>query len=191
MEKTIINFDASNLTKIKNDKLDISKIESDIEINNVCLTKGGKPWYIVSGEFQYSRYDCSLWEEEILKIKAGGVNTIATYCFWNHHEFEQGKWNFSEDMDLKRFLALCKKHNMYVILRIGPFCHGEVVYGGFPKYVARYPKKRSNDAKYLDWVKLLYAKYYEQSKEFYIQTERFLPFSWKMSLRVKWLTSKG
>lgn len=159
-------FDISVLKPLQNKELDISKVSSDIQINNICLEKDNKPWYVVSGEFQYSRYDSARWEEEILKIKTCGVNTIATYAFWNHHEYEKGCWNFSGDMDVRKFIELCKKHNMYVILRIGPFCHGEVVYGGFPKYVARYPKKRSNDAKYLGWVKELYKRYYDQVKDF-------------------------
>jgi len=33
------------------------------------------------GEFHYARYAESGWEEEILKMKAGGVQVVSTYIF--------------------------------------------------------------------------------------------------------------
>ncbi len=32
-------------------------------------------------------------------------------------------------------IELCGKHNMYAIIRIGPFCHGEVRNGGMPDWL--------------------------------------------------------
>lgn len=159
-------FNATKLKLLKKNHLNISRVDSDINITNVYVEKNAKPWYIISGEFHYSRYDNKFWEEEILKIKAGGVNVIATYCFWNHHEYRKGNWNFDGDMNLFNFISLCQKHGMQVILRVGPYCHGEVVYGGFPKYVFIYPLKRTNNKKYLSWVKELYTRYYNQVSQF-------------------------
>ena len=44
-------------------------------LNSRYLTLDGKPWLPVMGEFHFSRYPEARWEEEILKMKAAGVNT--------------------------------------------------------------------------------------------------------------------
>ena len=41
--------------------------------------------------------------------------------FWNHHEEEEGKFRFDGNRNIRKFLKLCEKHGMYVIVRIGPF----------------------------------------------------------------------
>ena len=69
-------------------------------------------------------------------------------------------------MNLHEFVKECNMQDMYVILRIGPWVHAELKYGGFPKFEQKYKKKRTNDPTYLDWVKNLFSKYYEQVKEF-------------------------
>lgn len=107
-----IVFNVTKLKEIKQGHLHVSEIESDIDITNLYFKKGGKPFYIISGEFQFSRYDNALWEQEILKMKAGGINTIATYTFWNHHERKKGEWTFNGDCDLNRFISLCSKNHM-------------------------------------------------------------------------------
>src|SRR5579883_2685800 len=57
-----------------------------LSVNSRYLMLDGKPWFPVMGEFQYSRYPAEHWEEEILKMKAGGLRIISTYIFWIHHE---------------------------------------------------------------------------------------------------------
>ena len=48
-------------------------------MNSFYVSINGKPAIPVMGEFHYSRYPAEQWEEQILKIKAGGVNVIPTY----------------------------------------------------------------------------------------------------------------
>jgi len=50
------------------------------------------------GEFHFSRYPGAGWDQEILKMKAGGVQIISTYIFWNHIEEVKGAfdWTTSE-----------------------------------------------------------------------------------------------
>ena len=164
-----IVFNVTKLKEIKQGHLNVSEIESDIDITNLYFKKGGKPFYIISGEFQFSRYDNALWEQEILKMKAGGINTIATYTFWNHHERKKGEWTFNGDCDLNRFISLCSKNHMFVILRMGPYSHGEAKNGGFPDWIWKRKDKRTNSEWYLKEVETMYAKYYEQVKEFLYQ----------------------
>ncbi len=80
-------------------------------------------------------YPASYWEESILKMKAGGINTIATYVFWNIHERVEGSFDWQGDLNLKRFLELIEKNGMYAIVRMGPFCHGEIRNGGLPDWI--------------------------------------------------------
>lgn len=74
-------INATIVKELKFEENNIANIDSDIKINNLYIEKSNKPIYIVSGEFQYARYPHNRWKEEIAKIKAGGVNTIQTYCF--------------------------------------------------------------------------------------------------------------
>ncbi len=97
---------------------------------NYYLEKDGQPYFGISGEFHYSRYHCEDWEDEIIKMKMCGITIIPTYVFWNHHEEEQGIFDWEANKDIRRFVELCGKHCLGVILRIGPFAHGEVRNGG-------------------------------------------------------------
>jgi beta-galactosidase len=124
----------------------------DLEINNRYLTLDGKPMLPVMGEFHYSRYPSDEWEDEILKMKAGGVTVVATYIFWIHHEEVEGHWNWEGQRDLRHFVELCAKHGMYVYIRIGPWDHGEVRNGGFPDWLLKNPNVRTNDPAYLAQV---------------------------------------
>ena len=54
--------------------------------NAEYLERNGKPWIMVSGEMHPARYPCEDWEEQILKMKAGGLNTISAYIFPSMHE---------------------------------------------------------------------------------------------------------
>lgn len=54
-----------------------------IAVNSFYMTVNGQPAIPVMGEFHYSRYPAEQWEEQILKMKAGGVNVIPTYVFWS------------------------------------------------------------------------------------------------------------
>lgn len=159
-------FDANHLKPLERNHLNVSRFDGRIQLTNLYIEEDGKPRTYVSGEFHYSRYSSEQWEDEILKMKAGGIDVIATYCFWIHHEYKKGQWNFSGDMDLKKFIALCAKHEMKVLLRVGPYCHGEVLLGGMPAYAFFNPHRRSNHPSYMSIVRTLYTKYYEQVKDY-------------------------
>lgn len=142
----------------------VNSLGVSIEANNYYLLKDGKPWFPVMGEIHYTRYARHMWEDAILKMKAGGIDVIASYAFWIHHEEVEGEFDFSGQRDLRAFLQICKKYEMPVILRIGPWCHGEVRNGGFPDWVQRMPSTRSNDPAYLKYARRIYSQYYDQCK---------------------------
>ncbi|WP_407272034.1 beta-galactosidase [Radiobacillus sp. PE A8.2] len=130
-----------------------------IGFTNFYMTKNNQPVIPVVGEIHFSRFSYLYWEEELLKMKAGGVNIVATYVFWNHHEEEEGEFQWGENRNLRHFIDLCSKHKMPLILRIGPFCHGEVRNGGIPDWIFNKPLEvRSNDPLYLDYANKLYRE---------------------------------
>ena len=136
------------------------------EVDNISLIKNGRRFLPVMGEFHFSRYELEDWEEELLKMRAGGVEIVATYVFWIHHEEKEGEWNFSGCRDLRAFLKVCQKINMPVWLRIGPWAHGECRNGGFPDWIAGNKSfvERTNDPLYLEKVEHFYQKLGEQAK---------------------------
>ncbi len=134
--------------------------------NGQYFLKDGKPWIPVVGEFHFSRYKRALWERELRKIKAQGLDGVAVYVFWNHHEYRRGKFDFSGGNDIREFLRLCRSLGLVAVLRIGPWCHGEVRFGGFPGYVAMMPGARTNAAHYLRCVRRYWRKLFEQVKDF-------------------------
>ena len=130
----------------------------EVGINTQYLTLDGKPWLPVMGEFHYSRFPEQYWDEELLKMKAGGVQVVSTYVFWIHHEEIEGQFDWSGQRNLRRFVELCKDHGLYVFLRIGPYAHGEVRNGGLPDWVVARGATRRNDPQYLTSVR----RYFEQ-----------------------------
>jgi hypothetical protein len=114
------------------------------------------------GEFHYTRYPETYWEEEILKMKASGIDVISTYIFWIHHEEVEGQFDWSGQRNLRKFAELCAKHGMLLYPRIGPWAHGEVRNGGLPDWVLNKSAVRTNDLVYLAEVKQFYSQIGQQ-----------------------------
>ncbi|GLT42924.1 hypothetical protein SLA2020_169010 [Shorea laevis] len=103
------------------------------------LIINGKRELLFSGSIHYTRSTAAMWPKLISMAKKGGLNTIQTYVFWNAHEPEEGKYVFDGDYDLVRFIKLIAEHDMYVILRVGPFIQAEWNHGGFPYWMREVP----------------------------------------------------
>jgi len=113
----------------------------------------GRPAIPVSGEIHFSRLPRSRWEDRLRLMKAGGITVVACYVFWIHHEPVQGKPRFDGNLDVAAFVRLCASVGLDVVLRIGPWAHGEVRNGGFPDWVqAADVGHRTNDPAYLALV---------------------------------------
>jgi hypothetical protein len=128
------------------------------------LTRNGAPWLPVMGEFHYSRTPASQWEAELHKMKAAGIDIVASYVMWNHHEEIEGKFDWSGNRDLHRFIQLAGKAGLDVVVRVGPWAHAEVRYGGIPDWVVNSMPSRSNDPQYMKFVERLYAQIGQQIK---------------------------
>ena len=135
--------------------------------DNVSIMEDGKRIFPIMGEIHYSRVPKKEWAERLLKMKAGGVTLVSSYVIWIHHEEIEGEYDFTGERDLHAFLQTVKDCGMKMLLRIGPWCHGEARNGGFPDWLLHKDyEPRTNDERYFDIVKKWYSTIYEQSKDF-------------------------
>ena len=135
-----------------------------IQVNQRYLTLDGAPWLPVMGEFHFSRFPRERWAEELLKMKAGGINVIATYIFWIHIEEAEGALDWSGDRDLRHFIQLCADLGLYAYPRIGPWAHGECRNGGFPDWLLEKcgSAVRMDAQPYLQYVERFYRAIFAQ-----------------------------
>lgn len=133
-----------------------------IAANSRWLTRDGKPFLPVMGEFHYSRYPAAQWEEELLKMKAAGVTVVASYVIWNQHELAPGTLDWSGERDIRRFVQLCGKHGLMFFLRPGPWAHAETRFGGIPDWVVAGTRVRSDDPAYLAQVDRFWRGLHDQ-----------------------------
>lgn len=136
--------------------------------NSECLTCNDRPILPIMGEFHFSRYPEGEWKTALKKMQQGGVDIVAAYVFWIHHEEAEGEWDFSGRRNLKAFLNCYQEVGMKVWLRIGPWAHGECRNGGFPDWLVKKEKRgelalRTNDPEYLKYVDIFFTKIAEQA----------------------------
>jgi hypothetical protein len=140
-----------------------------LTLDSRSLLRDGKPWVLISGEFHFARCPAAEWRDELLKLKAGAVSVVTTYIFWIHHEEVEGMWDWTGQRDLGKFLRTCKEVGLDVLLRIGPWCHGEVRNGGFPDWLQKLGDSkaiqlRRDEPGYVGYVGKLYARIAQQTK---------------------------
>ena len=112
----------------------------------------GKPFQIISGEMHFARIPREYWHDRLKMAKAMGLNTICTYVFWNYHETEKGKYNFTGNADVAEFVKAAQKEGLWVIIRPSPYACAEWEFGGYPWWLIKEKdlKVRSRDPKFLE-----------------------------------------
>jgi hypothetical protein len=134
-----------------------------ITLDSRSLMLDGKRWMPAMGEFHYARYPESEWREELLKMKAGGIDIVSTYVFWIHHEEIEGQFDWSGRRNLRGFVQLSAELGLKTIVRCGPWDHGEVRNGGFPDWLEQKGwKTRCEDSSYLAKVRIFYGQIAQQ-----------------------------
>jgi beta-galactosidase len=116
----------------------------------------GKAIKIHSGEMHYPRIPKAYWRHRFQMMKAMGLNTVATYVFWNYHETAPGVWDFKTgNKDLAEYIKTAGEEGLYVILRPGPYVCAEWEFGGYPWWLQKNPELeiRTNNEAFLDSCK--------------------------------------
>lgn len=126
------------------------------EVGNKTFLLNNKPFVIKAAEIHYPRIPKEYWEHRIEMSKALGMNTICLYIFWNLHEQEEGKYDFSGNKDVAEFCRLAQKHGMYVIVRPGPYVCAEWEMGGLPWWLLKKQdiRLREQDPYFMERTKL-------------------------------------
>ena len=139
--------------------------DEHIQVNSQYITRDEKPILPVMGEYHFVRDSKDVWPRELAKMKAGGVGIVATYMLWIYHEEIEGQFDFTGDRDLRAFLLCCQNAGLEVMLRIGPWAHGECRNGGFPDWLQESGiPLRTNDPRYMEKARIFYEKVFEQAK---------------------------
>jgi beta-galactosidase len=111
----------------------------------------GSPLQIVCGELHYPRIPRAYWRARLDMARAMGLNTIATYVFWNVHEPQPGRFDFAGSNDLAAFVQLAQAAGLHVMLRAGPYVCAEWDLGGLPAWLLADPaaRLRVNDERFM------------------------------------------
>ena len=122
----------------------------------------GTPEVIASGEIHMARTPQSQWKEQLMRMKSGGLDMVAVYFFWIHHEEIENEYEFGGRRNVSLFLTTANEVGLKVLARIGPWCHGEVRNGGHPDWVLERAQKdgfalRNNNTDYMSYVKRWYT----------------------------------
>jgi len=120
----------------------------------------GKPLQMISGEMHCARIPKEYWRDRMKMAKAMGLNTIGTYVFWNAHEAEQGKYDFSGNNNIAEFIKIAQQEGLWVVLRPSPYACAEWEFGGYPWWLLKDStlKVRSKDPRFVE----AYKKYITQ-----------------------------
>ena len=120
----------------------------------------GEPFKIMSGAIHYFRLRPDEWYHSLYNLKALGFNTVETYIPWNLHEEVEGKFRFSDELDIETFVRLAEELGLYVILRPSPYICAEWEFGGLPAWLLKDKEMRirSADPAFIQKV----ANYYKE-----------------------------
>lgn len=108
-----------------------AKEKRTFEIKDGHFYVNGKVTPILSGEMHYPRIPHQYWRHRLRMMRAMGLNTVATYVFWNLHETEPGKWDFEGDKNLAEYIRIAGEEELMVILRPGPYVCAEWEFGSY------------------------------------------------------------
>ena len=131
----------------------------------------GKPFVVKAAELHYPRIPRPYWEHRIKMCKALGMNTVCLYVFWNIHEQQEGKFDFTGNNDVAEFCRLAQRNGLYVIVRPGPYVCAEWEMGGLPWWLLKKKdiRLREPDPYFMERVKWFERKVGEQLASLTIQ----------------------
>ena len=134
------------------------------EIKGGEFVYDGEPVRVISGEMHYARIPHQYWRHRMQMLKAMGLNAVATYVFWNHHEPAPGVWDFEGDKDLAEYIRTAGEEGLMVILRPGPYVCAEWDFGGYPWWLQNVEgmELRRDNEQFLKYTKLYIDRLYRE-----------------------------
>lgn len=140
-------------------------------VDDKTFLLNSKPFVVKAAELHYPRIPRPYWEHRIKMCKALGMNTVCLYVFWNIHEQQEGRFNFTGNNDVAEFCRLAQRNGLYVIVRPGPYVCAEWEMGGLPWWLLKKKdiRLREPDPYFMERVKLFERKVGEQLASLTIQ----------------------
>lgn len=140
-------------------------------VGDKTFLHNGKPFVVKAAELHYPRIPRPYWEHRIKMCKALGMNTVCLYVFWNIHEQQEGRFDFTGNNDVAEFCRLAQRNGLYVIVRPGPYVCAEWEMGGLPWWLLKKKdiRLREPDPYFMERVKLFERKVGEQLASLTIQ----------------------
>ena len=132
----------------------------DFTVGKNTFLLNGQPFVVKATELHYPRIPRPYWDQRIKMCKSLGMNTICLYVFWNIHEQQEGKYDFTGNNDVAAFCRLAQRNGMYVIVRPGPYVCAEWEMGGLPWWLLKKKdiRLREDDPYFLARVKAFEAE---------------------------------
>ena len=108
---------------------------------------------VILAEYPYYRAAATAWKQNLTALRALGADAITAYVPWRLHEIGDVDGTFAYDFDghshpqrnLMGFVDLAAEAGLLVMLKPGPYVHGEIRLGGLPDRVGRFPSRLSAD----------------------------------------------
>jgi beta-galactosidase len=115
------------------------------KVSRHSLQLNGKDTFLYSGEVHYFRIPKRYWEKHLIALSEAGCNAVSTYVPWSWHEFKEGTFDVTgrthPERDIVGFIALARKHNLYVTVKPGPYVMAETTDQGIPLWLTEtYPE---------------------------------------------------
>lgn len=119
---------------------------TSISYNEQCFLIDSRPFWVLGASMHYCRTNSEVWADRIAAAKQAGFNCIETACPWMIHEPRRGKYEFSGQADVRRFIELCAEADMKVILRLGPVVGDGFDGSGLPGWLMVQPEVKLREA---------------------------------------------
>lgn len=126
---------------------------SDASIMNNSLSKGldlisgntlllkGKKVPLLCGEVHFFRMDPEVWEPCLKQVKNLGLPIVSTYLSWYRFSTGPGQYDLegvtNPRLNVRKFLDLCSKYDLYVTIKPGPWICAEETNGGYPEWLVQ------------------------------------------------------
>jgi len=149
----------------------IAQVKHTFKIDNGQFLYDGKAVQIHSGEMHFARIPAPYWRHRLKMLHAMGMNAVATYVFWNHHEIAPGVWDFKTgNRNIREFIKIAQQEGLMVILRPGPYACAEWEFGGYPWWLQKDAQMviRSKNQRFLDSCRVYINQLAAQIKDLQI-----------------------